>query len=63
MSKTEVTAVDATLTQAELDALQLRKGELTDAELESIAGGKDVIVNNRRPGGRPGRPFPWPRRR
>jgi hypothetical protein len=60
MTKHEVTDVDATLTKAELDALQLRAGELTDAELETIAGGKDVIVNNRRPG--PGRPGRWPRR-
>lgn len=60
MSKVETSE---TLTQAELDAVQAH-GELTDAELESIAGGKDVVVNNRRPGGGR-RPFPgrWPGRR
>lgn len=55
MTKTETTE----LTPTEMDAAQAR--ELTDAELEAVAGGKDVVVNNRRPGPRP---FPgrWPRR-
>ncbi|HUR53562.1 MAG TPA: hypothetical protein VMZ71_05505 [Gemmataceae bacterium] len=61
MSKTEMPA-EMSLTQAELDALQVGKSaELTDAELESIAGGKGSNVNvGRRPGGRPGR-WPWRR--
>jgi bacteriocin-like protein len=57
MSKSE-TPAEMSLTQAELDAMQVRvSAELTDAELESISGGKGSNVNvNRRPGR-----WPWRR--
>jgi hypothetical protein len=45
------------LSLEELDAVEMSR-ELTDAELEAVAGGKDTVVN--RPGGRP-RPRPRPR--
>jgi hypothetical protein len=53
------------LTMDELDRAEARMiNELTDAELESIAGGKDVQGGGGRPRPRPfPRPRPWPPRR
>ena len=60
MSKIEKTE----LTMDELDRAEARMStELTDAELESIAGGKDMQRGGGRPRPRPfPRPRPWPRR-
>ena len=47
----------AELSLSELDRVEANR-ELTDAELETVSGGKDVDVRPR-PGG-DGRPRPWP---